>query len=311
MAKTTLTHTPVFYMLSSTLSLSVTGLLTKYLSESFDVTTLAFLRFALPAFLIFSILLFTKIRRPNVAMAKLLVVRALCIGACQLCFIYALNKISLVESVVLFGTGPIFIAVLEKVIFNIKLHRSTIVALLMTFIGVVMLANNGSGFVIKPELLVGLLAGFFNAGSQLSLYKASKTEMSGLETNAWTFGIASLILLPMVMFSHWPSPQSIFNDNAVNTGVLLALAIMALLIINTQVSRHKAYSTADSNSQLAPLIYSNLAFTALWQFLAFDVDFSYTQLLGLMLIVMTSVITTVLPSQKVIISHKEKSSFAG
>ncbi|MCG9660671.1 EamA family transporter [Vibrio mediterranei] len=311
MAKTTLTHTPVFYMLSSTLSLSVTGLLTKYLSESFDVTTLAFLRFALPAFLIFSILLFTKIRRPNVAMAKLLVVRALCIGACQLCFIYALNKLSLVESVVLFGTGPIFIAVLEKVIFNIKLHRSTIVALLMTFIGVVMLANNGSGFVIKPELLVGLLAGFFNAGSQLSLYKASKTEMSGLETNAWTFGIASLILLPMVMFSHWPSPQSIFNDNAVNTGVLLALAIMALLIINTQVSRHKAYSTADSNSQLAPLIYSNLAFTALWQFLAFDVDFSYTQLLGLMLIVMTSVITTVLPSQKVIISHKEKSSFAG
>ncbi len=311
MAKTTLTHTPVFYMLSSTLSLSVTGLLTKYLSESFDVTTLAFLRFALPAFLIFSILLFTKIRRPNVAMAKLLVVRALCIGACQLCFIYALNKLSLVESVVLFGTGPIFIAVLEKVIFNIKLHRSTIVALLMTFIGVVMLANNGSGFVIKPELLVGLLAGFFNAGSQLSLYKASKTEMSGLETNAWTFGIASLILLPMVMFSHWPSPQSIFNDNAVNTGVLLALAIMALLIINTQVSRHKAYSTADSNSQLAPLIYSNLAFTALWQFLAFDVDFSCTQLLGLMLIVMTSVITTVLPSQKVIISHKEKSSFAG
>lgn len=311
MAKTTLTHTPVFYMLSSTLSLSVTGLLTKYLSESFDVTTLAFLRFALPAFLIFSILLFTKMRRPNVAMAKLLVVRALCIGACQLCFIYALNKLSLVESVVLFGTGPIFIAVLEKVIFNIKLHRSTIVALLMTFIGVVMLANNGSGFVIKPELLVGLLAGFFNAGSQLSLYKASKTDMSGLETNAWTFGIASLILLPMVMFSHWPSPQSIFNDNAVNTGVLLALAIMALLIINTQVSRHKAYSTADSNSQLAPLIYSNLAFTALWQFLAFDVDFSYTQLLGLMLIVMTSVITTVLPSQKVIISHKEKSSFAG
>ncbi|NOH29578.1 DMT family transporter [Vibrio mediterranei] len=311
MAKTTLTNTPVFYMLSSTLSLSVTGLLTKYLSESFDVTTLAFLRFALPAFLIFSILLFTKIRRPNVAMAKLLVVRALCIGACQLCFIYALNKLSLVESVVLFGTGPIFIAVLEKVIFNIKLHRSTIVALLMTFIGVVMLANNGSGFVIKPELLVGLLAGFFNAGSQLSLYKASKTEMSGLETNAWTFGIASLILLPMVMFSHWPSPQSIFNDNAVNTGVLLALAIMALLIINTQVSRHKAYSTADSNSQLAPLIYSNLAFTALWQFLAFDVDFSYTQLLGLMLIVITSVITTVLPSQKVIISHKEKSSFAG
>lgn len=311
MTKISLTHTPVFYMLSSTLSLSVTGLLTKFLSSSFDVTTLAFLRFALPALLIFLILLFTKIRRPNVAMAKLLVVRALCIGACQLCFIYALNKLSLVESVVLFGTGPIFIAVLEKVIFNIKLHRSTIVALLMTFIGVVMLANNGSGFVIKPELLVGLLAGFFNAGSQLSLYKASKTEMSGLETNAWTFGIASLILLPMVMFSHWPSSQSIFSDNAVNTGVLLALAIMALLIINTQVSRHKAYSTADSSSQLAPLIYSNLAFTALWQFLLFDVDFSHTQLLGLMLIVMTSVLTTVLPPQKVIISHKENSSVAG
>ncbi|MFH0259454.1 DMT family transporter [Vibrio barjaei] len=311
MAKTTLTHTPVFYMLSSTLSLSVTGLLTKYLSESFDVTTLAFLRFALPAFLIFSILLFTKIRRPNVATAKLLVVRALCIGACQLCFIYALNKLSLVESVVLFGTGPIFIAVLEKVLFNIKLHRSTTVALLVTFIGVVMLANNGSGFVVKPELLVGLLAGFFNAGSQLSLYKASKTELSGLETNAWTFGIASLILLPIVMFSNWASPESFFSGNTINTGVLWALVIMALLIINTQVTRHKAYSTADTNSQLAPLIYSNLVFTALWQLLAFDIEFSHTQVLGLMLIVITSVLTTVLPLPKGHISHKEKSSIVG
>lgn len=168
-----------------------------------------------------------------------------------------------------------------------------------------LLANNGSEFILKPELLIGLLAGFFNAGSQLSLHKASKSELSGLETNAWTFGLASLMLLPLAVVNQWSNPLEPALGG-IDTLTIVALMVMTLLIINTQVSRYKAYKTAETNSQLAPLIYSNLAFTVLWQVLIFDVTFSDVQLAGLSLVVVTSVATTIMTPNSNYDSQKDK-----
>ncbi|MDW2083683.1 EamA family transporter, partial [Vibrio sp. 1640] len=45
-------HKPIVFMLMSTLSLSVTGLLAKQLSEALSVTMFSFLRFFLPALIL-------------------------------------------------------------------------------------------------------------------------------------------------------------------------------------------------------------------------------------------------------------------
>ncbi len=69
---------------------------------------------------------------------------------------------------------------------------------------------------------------------------------------------------------------------------------LALFTINTQIFRSKAYKLADSGSQLAPLIFTNMLFSVLWQGLFFDDVFSTQQLIGINLIVVASITNTLL-----------------
>lgn len=298
---------PMLYMLSSTASLSVTGLLTKYLTAIVPVSLLSFLRFALPALILLLVLSVTRLNLPNRAMWKPLVIRAVCLAACQLCFIYSLRQLSLVESVVLFSTGPLFIPLLEKLIFGVRLPWGTVVGLVATFFGVTLLAGNATHMEWRPELLAGLCAGMFNAGSQLSLYRASKSSLRSLEINVWSFSLAAIILLPMLVFVPWAAAASVSVDSQlVVSGVALLLA--SLLVINTQVFRAKAYRLAISGSQLAPLIFTNLLFSAVWQQLFFNITYTAVQKWGMLLIVLAAVGTSVLPlAGKLEVTHKPHS----
>ncbi|MBF9003243.1 DMT family transporter [Vibrio nitrifigilis] len=284
----------VSFMLVSTLSLSLSGLITKYLSVDISAQWLTFLRFFLPGLMLFIVMAVTQCRLPVASMRKPLVLRAFCMAGCQLCFIFSLQTLSLVESVVLFSTGPLFIPLLEKLFFRVKLQGLTLVGLAMTFLGVLLLAGDVSGIRWRPELLIGVLAGLFNAGSQLCLYRATKSDMRTIEINAWSFGMASLVLLPLLITS--PISFSPAGDKT-GYGALIVGAVLAIafLVINTQVFRAKAYRIANSGSQLAPLIFTNLMYSAIWQMLFFDVSYSSKQIIGLALIVVATVITGLLP----------------
>lgn len=113
----------ILYMLLSTLSLSVTGLISKYLVDIVPIEWFSFLRFALPAVLLLALLRITKIKIPNKAEMKPLLGRALCIALCQLFFLWSLQHLSLVESVVLFATGPLFMPLLERLFFKTRVSN--------------------------------------------------------------------------------------------------------------------------------------------------------------------------------------------
>tara|TARA_Y100001956_G_scaffold78105_1_gene89379 strand:+ start:168 stop:959 length:792 start_codon:yes stop_codon:yes gene_type:complete len=245
--------------------------------------------------LILIFVLLPKIRIPERRLMKPLWLRALCIGLCQICFIYSLQHLSLVESVVLFSTGPMFIPLLEKLIFSVRVSWLNILGGVMTFTGVLLLAGDVSGFELRLELLIGLAAGGFNAGSQLALYRASKTDLNAFEINFWTFLFASIVILPFISISALQHTQWIAMDEMSPLILIAALVGLAGLIINTQVFRSKAYKLAESNSQLAPLIYTNLLFTALWQFLFFNESYQGRELLGLALIILANVVCAFLP----------------
>ncbi|WP_194436407.1 DMT family transporter [Vibrio fluminensis] len=286
---------PVLFMLSSTFSLSLTGLLTKYLTTQLDSNLLSFLRFFLPSIILMVFFIGLKLRVPSSQLLKPIWVRAFCIGACQVCFIYSLSHLTLVESVVLFGTGPLFLPLLEKLIYGVPISVLTIAALVGTFSGVVLLAGDVSGIEFRVELLVGLAAGVFNAGSQLSLYRASKSELNPYEINFWTFIFAALFIVPMLLVSARFEQVFWYPQETSSLLVVVVLMVLAVLIINTQVFRARAYKLADSGSQLAPLIFTNLLFTAIWQLIFFDVEFNRYQLMGLSLIVVSTVANVVLP----------------
>ncbi|WP_104047773.1 DMT family transporter [Vibrio jasicida] len=260
---------PIVFMLMSTLSLSVTGLLAKQLSNDFSVTMFSFLRFFTPAFILLVMLRFKRLRLPTASTFKPILLRAFCIGLCQLCFIASLQTLTLVEGVVLFATGPLFMPIVEKLFMRGQMRISTIMALVMAFTG-----------------------GLFNSGSQLTLYKASKSDLSPLEINFWTFGCAALLILPLMLFNDANVLLHSLSLHAFETPNTLFVFLMSLLIINTQVFRSKAYQLASSGSQLAPLIFTNLLFTAVWQWAFFDDQMSHRQIIGVTLIVLATVLNT-------------------
>nr|WP_321273884.1 DMT family transporter [uncultured Vibrio sp.] len=281
------------YMLISTFSLSLTGLLLKKLTEMMGIELLTFLRFLMPTLLLFAIVLASRLPLPPRKVIKPILIRGLCIAACQLCFIASLNTLSLVESSVLFATGPLFIAVLEKLFFKVKIKPETKFGLAATFVGVLMLAGDVSGIQFRPELLIGLGAGFFSAGSQVSLFRASKNEVKPAALNSWTFLIAALSVLPLSFISGLSEmDMQILIEPQLNTLVWVCLLALSISVVGNQIFRSKAYRLAESNSQLAPLIFINLLFTAVWQVLFFDESFSHYQVVGITLIILAALMNS-------------------
>ncbi|MGM5992328.1 DMT family transporter [Vibrio parahaemolyticus] len=283
-------HKPIVFMLMSTLSLSVTGLLAKQLSEALSVTMFSFLRFFLPAVILLLVLIPKGIKLPKSTELKPTLLRALCIGLSQLCFIASLQTLTLVESVVLFATGPLFMPVIEKLVWHGKIRASIVFGIVMAFSGVVLLAGTEGEFTLRYDLLLGLAGGLFNSGSQLTLYKVSKRNMSPLEINFWAFSFAALFILPLALINDGSGLLGAHSFSLSVEPSVLWLLVMSMLIINTQVFRAKAYQLASSGSQLAPLIFTNLLFTAVWQSLFFADVMSRTQIAGMGLIVLATVL---------------------
>ncbi|ENM5902858.1 DMT family transporter [Vibrio mimicus] len=289
---------PVLFMLLSTFSLSLTSLLSKYLTQIMPIAMLGFLRFIIPALFLLMVMKLTHFRWPQRGMLSSLLIRSVCIAGSQLCFIYSLQSLSLVESVVLFSTGPLFIPLFEKLLWGGQLAWQTVFSVCVIFIGVILLAGSTGSIEWRPELLSGLGAGLFNAGSQLSLYRATKSNMRSIEIHAWTFLVAALLLSPLILMVPWSGDVlSSIGMTWDEPGALnfAALLLASMLVVNTQVFRAKAYRLAQSGSQLAPLIFTNLLFSALWQVLFFDVDYRLTQKLGLAIIIVTTVVNGILP----------------
>ncbi|MGF1886826.1 DMT family transporter [Photobacterium profundum] len=288
---------PVIFMLISTFSLSLNSLLAKFLSESLSIEMLSFLRFLLPAVLLLWLMALTKWAVPDRKMWQALGVRAFCIAASQLCFLFAINRLSLVETVVLFSTGPLFIPLLEKLLFKIQIKNTTLINLAITFTGVLLMAGGTSGIELKPELLVGLGAGVFNAGSQVSLYRVSKGSLSPIALNAWGFLLAAVIILPVAIFQTdaLMLQQTVNNMTNIQTLLFPMLILLAVCIVNTQVFRVKAYQLSSSSSQLAPLIFTNLIFSFVWQIIFFNQSLEWNKVTGISLIIIATLLNTSLP----------------
>lgn len=288
---------PVIFMLISTFSLSLNSLLAKFLSESLSIEMLSFLRFLFPAVLLLWLMALTKWAVPDRKMWQALGVRAFCIAASQLCFLFAINRLSLVETVVLFSTGPLFIPLLEKLLFKIQIKNTTLINLAITFTGVLLMAGGTSGIELKPELLVGLGAGVFNAGSQVSLYRVSKGSLSPIALNAWGFLLAAVIILPVAIFQTdaLVLQQTVNNMTDIQTLLFPMLILLAVCIVNTQVFRVKAYQLSSSSSQLAPLIFTNLIFSFVWQIIFFNQSLEWNKVTGISLIIIATLLNTSLP----------------
>lgn len=289
---------PVIFMLASTLSLSLNGLMAKLLSGSFSTEVLGFLRFFLPALFMLAMLKITCWTIPDRHNWRTILIRSFCVVGSQMCFLIALDTLSLLESVVLFSTGPLFMPLLEKLLLKTPIQSLTLFSLALTFVGVLLQAGSPAGIDIRPELLIGLSAGFFNACSQITLFKGSKGSLPAAALNGWCFLVAGIIILPLALVDIVHNDFTIVQPMATSLHHLAfpLLLLLTVSIVSTQMFRAKAYRLAHSGSQLAPLIFTNLLFAVIWQISFFDQQLSGTKIVGIGLIILATIINTFGPT---------------
>ncbi|PSW22081.1 EamA family transporter [Photobacterium sanctipauli] len=291
---------PVAFMLISTFTLSFNGLIMKFLSGSFSTEVLGALRFIFPALIMLTILKFSGWVVPDKTNRRPIIIRSLCVVGSQLSFITALNSLTLVESVVLFSTGPLFIPLLEKLFYKTPIQAMTIFNLGLTFTGVLLQAGSTEGVNLRPELLIGLAAGGFNAMSQVSLFKGAKSTLPAAAVNGWCFLLAALILAPVATLNVVQSGGQVLHHNLLlpDASALLIAALLLLLATctaGTQMFRAKAYKLATSSSELAPLIFTNFLFAIIWQVMFFNEEMAWNNVLGISLIILATLINTFYP----------------
>lgn len=101
----------------------------------------------------------------------------------------------------LFGTGPLFIPVIERVLYGVKLSLSVILTLTMSFTGLIIQSGISDDIHFQWGMVPGLFAGFFNACSQVSMYRASKIKAHSLMINGISFFVAATLVLPVSFLS--------------------------------------------------------------------------------------------------------------
>ncbi len=285
---------PVTFMLASTFNLSISAVLAKFLSESISLELLNFLRFIMPAIVMLWLMSLTKWEAPSKRELPPLLLRALFITVTQLCFLYAISFLSLIEAVVLFSTGPLFIPLLEKLIFGSPVKGITLVALVLAFCGVLIQGGYIQGVDWRPELLIGLGSGLANALAQVCMFRASKSQLSPLALNTWCMVFAAVIAVPIFLITTNSGENQLANISD-QTLVLAGLFLLTVTVINTQVFRIKAYRLVESGGRLAPLIFTNLIFAFLWQQLFFEQALEIHKLVGISMITAAMLINTFAP----------------
>lgn len=277
---------PLLLMVLSTLCLSLSGFVAKSLESVIPINLLLIARLLIPALLMLLAAAFVKATIPSIRETMVIGRRSVFIALTQFCFFSALVNLSLIELAVLFGTGPLFIPVIERILYGVKLSFAVVCTLAVSFLGIVIQSGISEGVTLQWGMLPALLAGFFNACSQVSMYRASKIKAHSLMINGISFLIAAVFVLPLTLFMNSDKPLD-HSYGLVTYAFLISL--MGGLSVGTQLFRTSAYRKALSTAELAPIFYLNILISAVMQVIFFDEVFSSHQIVGLSLVVMSCV----------------------
>ncbi len=213
--------------------------------------------------------------------------RAVFVTITQFSIFYYLSKGSLLNGTVLLNTGPLYIPIIEWLLIGHKLGKSTLVSLIVAFIGVILILQPGTD-LFSFLSFVGLLAGFTQACSQV-LYGIHVREQKVVVNLFLLFFLCSCIsLLPLLVsyfvFSYQTTQYSLLFTSK-EWYLLFFLFILASANVLTQFYRGQAYSKGGKPATLASFLYLSVLFAAFFDWLIFDLTPNIFSILGTILVV--------------------------
>ncbi|WP_299494394.1 DMT family transporter [uncultured Shewanella sp.] len=276
----------VVLMLFAAFSLSIVALLGKELTTLIDFPVLIFLRFFIPFLILLWIAIILIGDKWDLSQWRLLLFRALLTVSSQYCLFYYLLHGSLLNATLLFTTSGLFLPFISFLCFRAEIKIKTLVATIISFIGVSLILQ-ASG-EMDGLMLIGLLSGFLNACSQVTMHYSSKRG-SAFDVTLMMFAFSSFYTFILVLvFGHFTSLSHILVVSQFESQWLILLGL-AVFTISNQSLRTKAYSYVNKPASLTPFYYIAIVFSALLDWFYYGRTLQLHTYAGFLLIFMAAV----------------------
>ena len=264
----------IIFMTLAMLCLSVNDVLVKGLSSTYPIWEIIFFR-ALSGVIISVVLIFffgwqkLKTKKPVGHL-----VRAFSSVACVVFYFFGLKYLLLSENVAIVHSAPILATILAVPILGEKIGFHRIAAVLLGFIGVLIIIKPGSD-LFKIESIFPLLAAFFMAIAYLSTRFLMSTESSVAIIFYYSF---ALLVTSLIFF-----PIDFIIPSILNLIPLMALGIMGSL-------GHYFMSQAAKSAEvviITPFEYTSFIFLGLMGYFFYNEVPSNSVYIGTSLIVLS------------------------
>ena len=192
------------YVLASGIFFTLAGVAVRVAAETVPLETIVFFRnlFAMAAFAPW--LLVSGMKGLSTAVPGLHAVRTAAGLSAMYCYYYALTAIPLADAVLLNFTGPVFTPLIALIWFGLAIHRGTLFALLVGFLGVALIVRP-EGLMLDPAAGIGLLAGLLGAVSVVAIWRMGSGEPAARIVFYYTAGSTLVSALPMLLTGEMPA----------------------------------------------------------------------------------------------------------
>jgi len=252
----------ILYMLLGALISALNGAVSKILADDMSAMEIVFFRNIIGVFLILYALKHTP---PTLTGGKwyLLITRGLFGFSAMILFFYTITTIPLGEAITLNKTSPLFVTILAYYLLKEKLNKTTLFAILVGFLGVMLIAKP-IGLSISYEHFLGILGGFFAAAAYTTIKKIKDIYDARVIVLSFV-GLGAL--MPAMFFIVSPyvnAPESLsflFPAFSYPTSpkVLALIVFMGIISVISQWLLTKAYSNSNL-SIIGVISYTNIPF---------------------------------------------------
>jgi len=284
----------ILFMLASALISALNGAVAKVLSEDLSAIEIVFFRNVIGVLII----LFTLKHTPAILSGgklHLLFLRGFFGFSAMILFFYTITVIPLGVSITLNKTSPFFVSIIAFYLLRENLSKRAITALLVGFLGVVLIAKP-TGIGIGYEHFLGVLGGFFAAAAYVTIKKIKNIYDTRVIVLSF-MGVGTLFPLMFFILSPYINPPDsisfLFEPFLLPTSqrVWLLIAFMAVISTLSQWLLTKAYSNSKA-SIIGVISYTNIPFAIGFGWMLGDVFPDFWTFLGISLIVLGGVIVS-------------------
>ncbi|MCW8821504.1 MAG: DMT family transporter [Sulfurovum sp.] len=212
--------------------------------------------------------------------------------AALLAYFYIMAYIPLGEAVTYNKTSPIFVAIFAYLFLNEKLHRSALLAIIIGFVGIVLVAQPQGGTFDKYDIL-GIFSGIgaalaYTSIRELRKYYDTRTIVMSFMGVGTVAPLILMLLTPYVnvsedfdwMFAAFVMPQGI------EWGYVTAVGIFATI---SQLLMTKAYELTKAGI-VGTISYSNIVFAILIGVMLGDPIPDIWTVLGIILVILSGLL---------------------